>query len=617
MNKAAAKFDQALMADILAVLESGQPIRRDLGDGGRLHIDRPLPFLCVHVMRRKGAAARDVVSASASYLIARNLRTAAMIADAVGAVMTKRFGAFLLLDIGELERDRMSGDAPYLPPFEVILAAPPEPPAQAALSALAAAMEGVDARFRTPLIQRLASDPHAKLARLLPKFPCVSLRFAPIYRVPESDAIYPELRGRLIANMVDAGLQAIAAYVTATKAMALSTHRSLGRRAFVNAVSRADKAMDEVATSFDFLLAVTPINAEAAWAEFKADGFAKAPRFLYRPLTVQVEVQKRALFSIGLDHFEDPVLVDLYREKQQELDLQLSMLAARETPRFLQFSRVLYGAVEPPLLEAANDILARTARKRAAKPGHDDVGSAFVERKALAMIKSYAGENGDFAATVEMRDDLPAGLMVSNGRLLIARGTVMSRGRVEALLSHEVGVHLLTYFNGSAQGLRLFRSGLAGYEGVQEGLAVLAEFLVGGMTVARLRLIAARVVACAAMLNGASFPETFASLTREHGFAEAQAFNLTLRLYRGGGLVKDAIYLRGLLQVLHHLRSGGSLDPFWMGKIAATHFSVMQELSARGLLKAPRLRPAFLNHPQAEARLASARTGLSPIQMLT
>jgi uncharacterized protein (TIGR02421 family) len=616
MNKAAAKSDQVLMADILAALESGQPIRRDLGDGGRLHIDRPLPFLCVHVMRRKDSAARDVVSASASYLIARNLRTAAMIADAVGAAMIKRFGAFVLLDIGELERDRMREDAPYLPPFEVILTAPPEPPAQAALSALAAAIEGADARFRTPRIERTTGDPHAKLARLLPKLPCVTLRFAPIYRVPGSEAIYPELRKRLIANMVDAGLQAIAAYVTATKAMALSTHRSLGRRAFVNAVSRADKAMDEIATSFDFLLAVTPINADAAWQEFKADGFAKAPRFLYRPLTVQVEVQKKALFSIGLDHFEDPVLLDLYREKQQELDLQLSMLAARETPRFLEFSRALYGPVEPSLLEAANDILTATARKRAAKAGRDDVDSTFVERKALAMIKAYARGDEDFAATVEMRDDLPAGLMVSNGRLLIARGTVMSRGRVEALLSHEVGVHLLTYFNGSAQGLRLFRSGLAGYEGVQEGLAVLAEFLVGGMTVARLRLIAARVVACAAMLDGASFPETFASLMREHGFAEPQAFNLTLRLYRGGGLVKDAIYLRGLLQVLHHLRSGGSLDPFWMGKIAATHFSVMQELSARGLLKAPQLTPAFLTHPQAEARLATARAGLNPIQML-
>ena len=55
----------------------------------------------------------------------------------------------------------------------------------------------------------------------------------------------------------------------------------------------------------------------------------------------------------------------------------------------------------------------------------------------------------------------------------------MPRGRVEALLSHEVGVHLFTYFTGDAQGLRLFRSGLAGYDGLQEGLAVFERPLDG------------------------------------------------------------------------------------------------------------------------------------------
>ena len=81
-------------------------------------------------------------------------------------------------------------------------------------------------------------------------------------------------------------------------------------------------------------------------------------------------------------------------------------------------------------------------------------------------------------------------------------------------------MHLLTYFNGSAQGLRLFRSGLAGYEGVQEGLAVLAEYLVGGMTIARLRLIAARVVACAAMLGGRVFRRNLPALVRDPASAE-------------------------------------------------------------------------------------------------
>jgi hypothetical protein len=53
-----------------------------------------------------------------------------------------------------------------------------------------------------------------------------------------------------------------------------------------------------------------------------------------------------------------------------------------------------------------------------------------------------------------------------------------------------VSVHLLTYFNGATQGLRIFRTGLAHYEGIQEGLGVFAEWAVGGLTPARLRLLA-------------------------------------------------------------------------------------------------------------------------------
>ena len=92
----------------------------------------------------------------------------------------------------------------------------------------------------------------------------------------------------------------------------------------------------------------------------------------------------------------------------------------------------------------------------------------------------------------------------------------------------------------------------------------------------------------------------------------AAAFNLALRLYRGGGLAKDAIYLRGLLEVLGHLKAGGALDPFWMGKISAAHFGVMQEFNLRGLLKAPAVSPAFLVHPEAQARLEKARAGCRP-----
>jgi uncharacterized protein (TIGR02421 family) len=610
--------DSKLLEELAAALTAGEAIRRDFGRGERLHIDRPLPFLVVHVGSRREPAARDVVTANSSYLLVRSLDRATAIIKLVAEAMTVRFGAFMLLDVGELARDRLASDADYLPPFEMSLSASADSVAEDARTAFAAAAERVQTKYRAPQIARpkIADDPAAKLARLLPKLPSLTVRFAPIYRVPESDAVYPELRDRLVANVVDAGLQAVAAFVGATGSLAVATHRALGRKAFIDVVSRADRAIDDVAQSFDFLLAVTPINAQTAWAEFAGAGHEQPPRFLYRPLTVDVGRQKKALFTVALDHFEDPVLTTLYREKQQELDLQLSLLAARETPRFVEFGRALYGPVEPGLLQVARTILDATKPARGKRKGDaNDADVAFVERRARSMIKYYADGYDGFSASVEVRDDLPAGMMVSGGRLLISRHTTIARGRVEALLSHEVGVHLLTYFNGSAQGLRLFRSGLAGYEGVQEGLAVLAEYLVGGMTVGRLRLLAARVVACADMLEGASFIECYRMLVRDLGFAGAKAFNLALRVYRGGGLVKDAVYLRGLLEVLSHLQAGGSLDPFWMGKIAAAHFSVIQELSTRGLLQPPRLLPQFLSHGQADARLKATRAGITPVQM--
>lgn len=611
------KTDAALLKQIETALSEDSPIRLDFGRGERLHIDRPLPFLWVHVGRQRQPAARDVVSANSSYLLVGNLKRAAAIIDLVAVAMRERFGAFLVLDIGELERDNLAGDAAYLPPFEITLAASDDDASQAARAAAAAAIDKVHATFRTPRISTLdlGEDKSARLARMRPRAATLTLRFAPIYKVPASDAVYPQLLDQLVANLVDAGLQAAAAFAESNKSLAVSTHRALGRKSYIDAVNRADRAIDAVAQAFDFLLAVTPINAEAAWQEFSDAGFKRAPRFLYRPLAFEVDRQKKALFSIRLDHLEDPVLTTLYREKQQELDLQLSLLSARETPRFVELGRALYGSVEPSLLQKAKDILSEI--KPARETSTDtDADFAFVERRARAMIKAYGDGDAKFAPLIELREDLPAGLMVSGARLLISKNTAMARSRVEALLSHEVGVHLLTYFNGSAQGLRLFRSGLAGYEGVQEGLAVLAEYLVGGMTVARLRLIAARVVGCAAMLDGARFEECF-DIVRGCGLSPSAAFNLALRVYRGGGLAKDAIYLRGLLEVLAHLRAGGALGPFWMGKIAASHFAVMQELNTRGLLKAPQIEPQFLSHPKAGERLAAAAAGLSPEQMIS
>jgi uncharacterized protein (TIGR02421 family) len=310
------------------------------------------------------------------------------------------------------------------------------------------------------------------------------------------------------------------------------------------------------------------------------------------------------------------VLHDLYRDKQRELDLQLTLIGLRGARRFMEASRLLYGPVEPELLAMAEDVLSELAAR--SDPGGDGGHADCHDLRTAAqrMAASYRAAYPGFAPTIDIRDDIPAGVMVSGPCLMIARSTRTSRRRVEPLLHHEVGVHLLTYFAGDAQGLRLFRSGLAGYEGVQEGLAVFAEYLAGGLTPARLRLIAGRVVGCAAMLDGADFPETYRRLADDHGFSPGVAFNLTLRLHRSGGLSKDAIYLRGLRDVLAYVGAGRSLTPFWSGKIAMEHVPVVEELAARGLLRAPPVTPAFLDAAGADRRMDAARRGLSPIDLV-
>ena len=72
--------DPGWVGEILDCLEQGASVRRELPGGGRVHIDRPLPFLCLHATGDgHQLAALDVATANASYLIAprRSCRRAA------------------------------------------------------------------------------------------------------------------------------------------------------------------------------------------------------------------------------------------------------------------------------------------------------------------------------------------------------------------------------------------------------------------------------------------------------------------------------------------------------------------------------------------------------------
>ena len=382
------------------------------------------------------------------------------------------------------------------------------------------------------------------------------------------------------------------------------------------AVVEADRCLAEVSERLEFLLQVSPDNADEAWEEFEASGFQRTPRLDYRPLPYDPHLLKRALFSAPVESVEDPALEQLFREKQEELDIKITMLRDRGTERFLLGSRMIFGGVARELVELAEKLLFRLSSGSRSEPTEGSLDAAGFAALAAAELDHYRGLDDGFAGRVEVRDDLLCGMMVNGDCLLVSSDLHVPRRRAEALVQHEVGVHLVTRHNGHTQPLELMASGLAGYDALQEGLAVTAEFLVDGLNPGRLRTLAGRVLVVDCLLEGAGFVEAFAVLHDRYGFGPGAAFTNVTRVFRAGGFTKDAVYLRGLVELLGHLAAGGAVEPLMVGKIALVHLPLVEDLLARGVLHPPALVPRFLADEANRERMAVLRRGLSPLDLV-
>ncbi|MGE0551386.1 MAG: flavohemoglobin expression-modulating QEGLA motif protein [Kofleriaceae bacterium] len=572
-----------LVTVVRARLAAGKPVRRTLANGGRLHIDRAVPFLCVYTGDDRATA--NLVRTHASYLIGRDIGP---LAAGVIKALAAACGACLVIEI-------MSGTTEG---FRIHTAVTDR--LATTIDALSTALRGM--KLPVDVSVDVVSDSPTSLA----KYGVLSIGL----EVP-SISRYPLVARVLSRELTNALLRALFEFARVQTPTSPKHFYALGRRRMVRAVGASDHVLAEISNSFDFLLAVTPVNGEAAWKEFCEHKRKRTPKLHYRMLELDPAIGKRRLYNLPLDRLEDPVLAELLHDKRRELDRQLSLLEDRDTPRFLYGSLQLYGAVEDELFGEARAILAELAPcTERADTRCDAVKFAARARDEVAC---YRAEYPALATTVEIRDDITS-LVVSRGNVMVPATLDVAAHRVGALLQHEIGTHVVTYVNGHAQPLRVLAAGLGGYEALQEGLATFAEYLAGGLDADRLRLIAARVVAVRRLLERVPFPAVVSELVDEHRIAVRSAFMIALRVFRGGGLTKDAIYLRGLVQLLAYLRAGNALEPLLVGKLALEQVGLIEELLQRGILSKPVVTPRWLANPSARQRLQRA-VGLRVIDL--
>lgn len=626
-------FDTALAA----ALAADEPFRADLPDGGRVFVDSATPLLLVHrcLDTSGGDLAHGAVAACSE---AHALATAApaYVVDSSGVesdlpAMVFALAGRLSADGGavlvvEIWTPLDSGDDDDIDPFDrapgftLFVPSDESGPVCDAADALADALSGIEIAGQGAEVMRVAVEAPAPPGRapLLPepmgRTALIGLAADAIFLNDREGEFYPGVLAELRSALAPALDRAAWTFARAAGGTVPERPGWIGRRHLEPAAQAVDRGLGACSAAFGFLLQVTPINGATAWAEFeRADG-ERAPELLYRPLTFDPDAVRRQLFALPLEDVEDPVVASLLRERRDETEAKIRLILDIETPSFLPGSVALYGVPDGSLLALAHDIIG--ALPAAESGGTEMVGATVFAAEARAEIEHFQAQWDRVDATVTIREDMPGGLMVSSGQLLVGGRMSIPAERVRALLAHEVGTHVLTYTNGMAQPLRLLQHGLADYEGLQEGLAVLSEWLVGGLTAGRLRTLAARVIGADALADGAAYPETARRLRDAAGLSPRAAFNVALRLHRGGGLTKDLIYLRGLRDLLAFLGGGGELWPLLAGKMGLHHLPALRSLTERGILIPPRVRPRWSGDADALARLARTREGLTVLDLV-
>jgi len=609
------EFSESLLADIKHNLMANELIRYQLPEGGRLHIDRQLPFLIVHrrYVERSDIGTRRLLLGEAAYLLTsatpRLQSSVKELVHMIAQTQAQHYDAFLVIELWSKDRQvQETGEAQTGPGFKII--APEHQASYRTLETLEhtladITLRGVPARVDISYHDQPAPPglPPLFSAAEIAAHPIVllGLEVEAVYRQPQTDALLYFALKKLHHGMAVAFKKTLFAFSHDCTTFRPEHFHVLGRRTMVDAVWEVDRLLAEVSDNFDLLLYVTPVNAQREWQRFQDRHYQATPEFHYRPRTADPAKLKRKLFKAPIEQVEDPALANIFTSKRDELDKQISLLAARGQPDFLLGSMQLYGSVDDSLMQLAQTILSHPfddARQNDAS----QINAEQLAGYARAEVEYYRQNAPDLDCRVEVRDDI-TGILVSHGHFLISSDAVISKNRLNATLSHEIGTHVLTHYNGRQQPFQQLYAGMAGYEELQEGLAVLSEHLVGELSLARLRLLAGRVIAAHSVMGGSQFSETFKQLKQEHNFAPYTAFQIALRVHRGGGYTKDMVYLRGFSRLLNYIKTHADISLLYTGKVSLEFLPLIEELSWREVIKPAVIKPRYLQQEANQNRL--------------
>ena len=605
-------INSEIIEEICEKINSDAPLNYELPKNGWLHIDKFLPFICIYRLKEPDVYFSRLLKTQASYLIIDETIDITKLLEAIRLIISEKFDTFLVLEVWpdvKNENTKFNINCPENVATETAIAL------KEGFSKLANTYPNVSANIHAnglkhpKHLQPIADVETSKKTGML----LIGVEVPVLYKNSETGELYSLFFREFYSVFSETIKRAVYEFIRVQTKDDFDNYLMLGKTHIDEITTKADAELASISEGMSFLLRTTPVNSNEEWEKFKENKFKKIPSFKYRLISIDPELEKRNLYNIAIDEIEDPTIAFILRGKRLEIEKQLTMLEERGTQNFKFVGESLYGVINKNLLKEAKKILKKFPKREKMKSANRFNCTEFAKH-AQEEIDYYNSKFPNLNLSVEIRNDV-AGIMVSKTKLLINDQISLDANRCDALIQHEVGTHILTYCNGKRQPLQQMFEGFEGYDQLQEGLAVIAEYLVGGLTVNRLRLLAGRVIAVQSMVNGATFIETFKNLCKKYSFSERIAYYITMRVYRGGGLTKDAVYLAGLIDLLQYLKNGGNLENLYTGKFNITHTALIEELLYRKVLKKPEL-PRFLERKSVQKRLKKLYKGLEIVELV-
>ena len=373
------------------------------------------------------------------------------------------------------------------------------------------------------------------------------------------------------------------------------------------AIFDIDANLNRLVKNIELLNYINPLNIAAEKKKFFSAKYNYEPEFKYPKIKFDGYKLHRLLFSQRLERIEDDAIRQLYEDVIYEYSGLIECIeTVGKGKKFYFNSLKSFGTPTERDIENAKFIL------RFDNVDNADLDPIHDAKYAKQYFNEFS-ERYDFKYTVKISNNLSAAAMVLNNTqtLVLRKNHKFSNNQLRVLANHEIGVHLVTTFNGLLQPLKVFSNGFPNNVETQEGLAVYSEYMSGSLTMYRLRELAFRVIAANSLSKGYSFSDTFDLLYGQYKLERNEAFSITQRVHRGGGFTKDFLYLTGLRNVFQFANDNQDLGKLLMGKVCMSYTNTIDKLIDLGLAIPPiHFTDAYLENKNNNPKLDFILEGL-------